>query len=194
MLKLNNRGISLVEAMAASVILSFIILMISNNVNNMIRLNEVNASRIEAFNNAELLANHFTILDNPIVAEAMNPIGTEVSSYTLADCSDVNSPLRDILEDLSADASYCQSLFAPNYNNTYAEGEVVLYIFESLEENFTHIINGAYPPAITEYATNYNADYYSTGLTNYTVDNVVVVIYYSNNMYISFGEVMIYEK
>jgi competence protein ComGC len=186
-MKLNNRGISLIEVMAATVVLSYAILMISNNVTNMIKLNEVTADRVEAFNNAELLANNFTVLENSGLAASLNPVGTEVSTYTLDDC-DNGGALESILGEV-----YCQELFSPDYNITYEEGDIVMYVFESLESNFNHIINGGYSEALTSYAENYTSDYYSTGLTAYTVDNIVIVVYFFEDVYVTFGEVLIYE-
>lgn len=192
-MKLSSKGMYLVQLMAATVILSYAMLHIHNNLINMIKLNQTSISRIEAFNNAEFLANHLIIVEDSLIADSLNPVGVSVSSYSLSDCANPLSPIRDVLEDGSGDASYCESLFIPNFNDVYEDGMIELYIFESLEANFTYIINGTFPDYLKNYASNYSSEYYSTGLTNYRVDNVVIVVHYFEDTVLIYEEVILYE-
>lgn len=195
MKKLNNKGVTFIELMAAMTILSIIVLFIFNNVTSSIRNNQDTADRLEAFSNSEVLFHHIRVTDSSGIIDALNPSGTEVSVYTSADCANPSSPIRAILEQSGVvDSSYCESIFLPNVNKQYTSGMMELYVFESLSTNFDYIIAGNYPDKLKSYALNYTDEFFSSGLDAYNVDNVVIIVYYRDDIANLYSEVIINEQ
>lgn len=194
-MKLNNKGISLIEVLVATIVISYAILFISNNLNNAVRLNEATADRVEAFNNAELLSNHLVVIESGLIADNLNPTGTEVSKYTYDDCSNSSSPIRTVLNTVDNNADYCQSIFAPSYNQQYNSGMIELYIFESLQSNFDYITNpsNGFSQDMINYVNSYDGDYYSEGLLDYRVDNIVILVYFFEDIPLVYSDVIVYE-
>jgi hypothetical protein len=176
----SKKGFTYAQVVAASVILSFMTIVLINTVKQYMDNTEAAIERREVFNATQNLYHHLEATDNSAVFALIeaDPQDNGIEVLTYADCN--SAPLNSIFTDVT----FSQSMFAPTASYTLNSDQIEVYIYKHNEESFLELsTNVAYPQLLREHAAQiYNSyasdDYYYK--TNNPIFGISIISKFDN--------------
>ncbi len=189
MKKLNNKGNTLLQVLAASLILSYFLMHVIGNVTSMMANNKNLSRRENAFYHAEDVYNHIVNGDTSSFVTDIN--ANDLVIYLPIDCSDENKDLLNVFWDgqpstKAADITYCTDLMTSTY---FEDSYLLLYTHDF--DGFDAIVNSNQSTdAMIDYAQGIitNTEYFSSpGIKVYGIS---LFIYYIDDRVVEYHSIV----
>lgn len=191
--KLNNKGSTLIQLLAAAVILSYFLVTVLSNVTSVMVINKELTNRQSAFYHAEDVYNHIVNGDTtPFLSELKT---SDLVLYLPDDCNDDNKDLLNVFWDGNqsnklADISYCTNMMTSTYFD-----ETYLVIYEHDKKGFRALKDeAASTDVMVKYAEGVILDESYLSSKNVNVYGISLFIYYADGRALQYHSIIDLEE